>query len=177
MQNRAITGPEFEKSFTGLGWVKNSISPRLSWTGRGRNNIEKIKSLNFDHTSFNLLESSQFEKWDLYNPTTFKYREAKKYYVSQVFNWTLYSEPYFKVSSKSQLNLVDTFSYNNFTHKFFERHTKSGLFTEVQQKMIKTTEGIQFRDAFVPMKSLEFRTVLLDGWAGYNRITIQFKIK
>jgi hypothetical protein len=102
---------------------------------------------------------------------------VKKYYVSQVFNWTLYSEPYFKVAKTSQLDLVDTFSYNNFTRKFFERHTKSGLFTEVQQRMIKTAEGIQFRDAFVPKKHLEFRTVLLDGWAGYDRITIQFKIK
>ena len=42
---------------------------------------------------------------------------------------------------------------------------------------VKTAEGIQFRDAFVPKKYLEFKTVLLDGWAGYNRITIQFKIK
>jgi len=177
MQSRSITGPEFENSFTDLGWVKNSVSPRLSWTGRGRNNIEKIKSLNFDHTSFNLLGSSQFEKWDLYNPTTFKYREVKKYYVSQVFNWTLYSEPYFKVAKTSQLDLVDPIRYNDFTRNFFRIHTESGLFTDIQERMVETIEGIQFIDAFVPKKHLEFRTVLLDGWAGYDRITIQFKIK
>jgi hypothetical protein len=177
MQSRSITGPEFENSFTDLGWVKNSVSPRLSWTGRGRNNIEKIKSLNFDHTSFNLLGSSQFEKWDLYNPTTFKYREVKKYYVSQVFNWTLYSEPYFKVASESQLYLVDPIRYNDFTRNFFRIHTESGLFTDIQERMVETIEGIQFIDAFVPKKYLEFRTELLEGWAGCNRITIQFKIK
>jgi hypothetical protein len=102
---------------------------------------------------------------------------VKKYYVSQVFNWTLYSEPYFKVASESQLYLVDPIRYNDFTRNFFRIHTESGLFTDIQERMVETIEGIQFIDAFVPKKYLEFRTELLEGWAGCNRITIQFKIK
>lgn len=177
MQSRSITGIQFEKSFTNSGWVRSSLSPRLAWTGRGRTNIEKIISLDYDHTKFLLLGASRYQKWDLYNPTTFKYREVKKYYVSQVFNWTLYSEPYFKVASESQLYLVDPIRYNDFTRNFFRIHTESGLFTDIQERMVETIEGIQFIDAFVPKKYLEFRTELLEGWAGCNRITIQFKIK
>jgi hypothetical protein len=177
MQSRSITGIQFEKSFTSSGWVRSSLSPRLAWTGRGRSNIEKIISLDYDHTNFVLLGASRYQKWDLYNPTTFKYREVKKYYISQVFNWTLYSEPYFKVASESQFDLVDPIRYNEFTRNFYQMHTKSGLFTDIQERMIETIEGIQFIDAFVPKKHLEFRTVLLEGWMGCNRITIQFKIK
>lgn len=177
MQTRCKTGIEFENSFTKQGWKKLNSSPRLLWTGSGRNNLQKIVSLDYDHTSFRLLGSSYFDKYDLYNPITYKYREVKKYYISQISKWTLYSEPYFKVASDWQVGLVDTNQYNNFVQKFYEYHTESGLFNEVQKRMIRTAEGIQFIDGFVPKEQLEFRTVVLDGWAGYKRITIQFKLK
>jgi hypothetical protein len=177
MQTRCKTGIEFEESFTKLGWKRLNSSPKLRWTGYGRTNIEKIVSLNFDHTNFCLLGGSYFDKYDLYNPRTFKDREVKKYYLSQISKWTLYSEPYFKVGSYQQVDLVDTVEYNNFVKNFYEYHTKSGLLEEVQRGMIRTAEGIQLIDGFVPKTQLEFRTVVLNGWAGYDRITIQFKIK
>jgi hypothetical protein len=36
--------------------------------------------------------------------------------------------------------------------------------------------GIQFIDKFVPIENIEFRTIVVNGWGGYKRITIQFKI-
>jgi hypothetical protein len=177
MQTRAYTGAEFEKTMAKQGWRLVTVSPKLQWKGVGRNNIQKIKSVGYDPKNFGLTSESFLEKYDLFHPVSKKYREVKKYYISQISDWTLYSEPYFKIATSSQKKLVDTKTYNNFVDKFYNFNLKSGLISNIQKQMTRLTEGIQFIDGFVPKSELEFRTVVLDGWSGYKRITIQFRKK
>lgn len=177
MQTRSFTGAKFEKTMAKQGWRLVSVSPKLQWNGVGRNNIQKIKSVGYDPKKFLITPRSFFEKYDLFHPVSKKYREVKKYYISQIHDWTLYSEPYFKIATNSQKKFVDSKTYNNFVDDFYNLNLKSGLISNIQNEMTKLTEGIQFIDGFLPKSELEFRTTVLDGWSGYKRITIQFRKK
>jgi len=177
MQSRVYSGQDFEKTTAKNGWKLVTVSPKLKWVGNGRNNLQKIKDINYDPKKLKLESGSFLEKYDLFNPITKKFREVKKYYISDIYKWTLYSEPYFKIATERQTNFVDPQTYNNFVERFYDLNIKTGLFLEVQKKMTRLTDGIQFVDGFVPKTDLEFRTVVLDGWSGYKRITIQFRKK
>jgi len=177
-QSRVRLGELFENSFKGGDWDIVRMSPKIYWSGKGRDNLIKIRSLEFNEKDFYPLERSTWEKYDLKNNVDGRKREAKKYKIGRLTKWTLYSEPYFKVSNRRQLPKMDKEVYNEFLFRFYNLHQSDGLFDEVLKKMINSCEGIQFEDGFVPMENIEFRTILsTTEWAGYNRIQIQFKLK
>ena len=179
MQLRAKTGTDFEKECAVDGWVVKARKPSIKWSGKGRNNIQKIKSFNFDPSLFKILETTNFAKYDIYNPELDKYREVKKYKKSHFKSWTLYSEPYFKVATRIDATRIDSTTYNKFLQDFWEYNQNTGLFEKMLEGITSTvSEGIQCIDGFIPRQELDFRTVIVKkAWAEYNRITIQFRIK
>ena len=61
-QSRNKTGFEFEKQICeSNGWTRVSTSPKISWTGVGRTNFEKIASLNFNPNKFVPTSESVYE--------------------------------------------------------------------------------------------------------------------
>jgi hypothetical protein len=61
---------------------------------------------------------------------------------------------------------------------FYKMNTTNGVIQYVQEKMLRSVEGITMVDGYVPMENLEFRTVISENnWKGYHRIQIQFRIK
>jgi hypothetical protein len=178
MQTRAKSGVDFEKSVQVNGWVKQTSSPRMKWSGNGRTIFDKIKSINYDPTRFILDETVDITKYDIYHPETKRYREVKKYREESFDDWLLYSEPYFKMASKGLTNKMSVEVYNKFAEEFYELHSKSGLFERVIEKINEKSDGIQIVNGFIPKEGLEFRTVLVrNNWANYHRITIQVKKK
>lgn len=177
-QKRVKSGELFENTFKGTDWSIVRVSPRIYWSGKGRDNLQKIRSLNFKVEDFYPLEKSTWSKYDLLNTVDGRKREAKKYKIEKLTNWTLYSEPYFKVASRRQLPKITTDEYNSFLNEFYTYNEQKGFFDDVINKMVGSCEGIQFEDGFIPMDKIEFRTILSrHEWAGYNRIQIQFKLK
>ena len=68
--------------------------------------------------------------------------------------------------------------YNKFANEFYDHNLTTGLFDRVIDKMTSCSEGIMVQDGFIPSKDIEFRTELVaNQWGGYDRITIQFRIK
>ena len=176
MQLRAITGKLFENSLIKDGWIVKSKSPKLSWSGNGQNNFIKMKSINYQVNCFLLNENNDLSKYDIYHPKTNEFREVKKYTINKVKNWTLYSEPYFKVATKSQQKQIDVKTYNKFVEEFYDYNIKTGLIDTIQNGITSFSKGITLQDGFIPNERIEFRTVVVDGWSGYKRITIQFKV-
>ena len=87
MQNRAITGFDFEKTITSEGWERKEIKPKMNWDVKGRNIIEKIRNANFDPFNFNLSKSSQVSKSDFSGIDDESARfEVKKYKHNKLFN-------------------------------------------------------------------------------------------
>jgi len=177
-QPRVRSGELFENTFNGTEWEVVRVSPKIYWSGKGRDNLRKIRSADFNENEFYPLDKSTWNKYDLKNKVDGRKREAKKYKISKLTNWTLYSEPYFKVSTRNQLSRIDKEDYNDFLGRFYQLHKSDGLFDDIINKMTNSCEGIQFEDGFVPMDKIEFITMLsTTEWAGYNRIQIQFKLK
>ena len=178
MQSRAKTGTEFEKECAVDGWVVKTKRPSIKWSGKGRNNFQRIRSCDFDPSKFVLLENSNLSKYDIFNPELNKYREVKKYKKSELKSWHLYSEVYFKVANKVDASKIDVDAYNDFLDRFWEYNQNTGLFEKMLEGTTKYNEGIQCIDCFLTKEELEFRTVILNNcWRGYKRITIQFRIK
>lgn len=175
MQKRAKTGTEFERGLSLSGWCRKSMSPRLKWSGVGRNNFKKIIECNYNPEEFLLLDSVLC-KYDIMNSEG-EFREVKKYDTNKLKQWTLYSEPYFKVADRKQINIINIDKYNKFVDDFYQYNLSTGLFEKVIKGMTECITGIQFIDKFIPKEQIDFRTVVVDGWSGYKRITIQFKIK
>ena len=176
MQKRSKSGTDFENQVCGKGWRRKTSSPKLKWTGKGKSVFDKMKYWEYNPKEFNLYDSSKFCKYDIVSEDG-EYREVKKYYMEKLNNWTLYSEPYFKVATKKDATRIDVDTYNKFVDNFYEYNVGTGLFDYVVENMIKCISGIQVKDGFIPKDKLEFRTVIADGWRGYNRITIQVRIK
>jgi hypothetical protein len=178
VQARVKAGKLAEQSLIRDGWISNPIKPTFKWGGTGRNNIQKIKNCNYDPKIFSILTDSSLKKYDIYNPTTNKYREIKGYNINQLNKWVLYSEPYFKVSTRSQAKLITQDVYNDFLHRFTDHANNIGLIKHIEEQMVSSNEGIQFKDGFIPQYLIEFRTIIsYTEWLGYNRLQIQFKIK
>lgn len=175
MQSRTYSGPEFENHAGGEGWRREPSSPKLKWYGKGRSVFDRMKYCEYDPTKF-LLEDSNLCKYDIINDKG-ELREVKKYNIHELNKWTLYSEPYFKVATKKDVTRIDVDTYNKFVDNFYAYNDGTGLFDYVVNNMIECITGIQVKDGFIPKDRLEFRTVIVDGWRGYKRITIQFKIK
>ena len=178
VQGRVQSGKLFEQSLIKDGWIVKPKSPRLKWLGDGKSSFQKMKHCEYNPKLFKLDESSTVEKYDIIHPETNRYREVKKYMKKDLSTWTLYSEPFFKVATKSQQRQITTEVYNSFSKDFFNFHLKTGLFDEIVNNMTSYSEGIMVEDGFIPSKQLEFRTILVENnWAGYHRITIQFRLK
>lgn len=178
MQTRSITGKIFENSVTKGNWIRKSSSPKLVWVGDGKNNIEKIKNSNLDLNNFQLSKESKFDKYDIYNPKLNRYREVKKYKKEFCKNYLLYSEPYFKIATKDQASKINVDYYNKFVKTFYNHHLNTGLFDEVLVNITNKIDGIVLMDGFVPIDKIEFRTRINENsWKGFNRITIEFRIK
>jgi hypothetical protein len=175
VQKRAKTGTKFEQELSLNGWYRKAVSPRLKWSGVGRNNFKKIIECNYNPEEFLLLDSLLC-KYDIMNNEG-EFREVKKYDTNKLKQWTLYSEPYFKVADRKQINIINIDNYNKFVDDFYQYNLSTGLFEKVIKGMTECITGIQFIDKFVPKEEIDFRTVVVDGWGGYKRITIQFKIK
>jgi hypothetical protein len=177
-QIRNRTGTAFEKLLP-KGFIRVVKSPKMTWTGVGRSNIQKIKSCGFDVTKFNLLwDKSNFEKYDWIGDDGKKY-EVKKYDKCELTKWTLYSEPFFKIATKSNTKKIEPDVYNEFLERFYEYNKQSGLFDSIIQKMISTSNGIYIKNyELIKYSELEFNCELVKGcYAGYNRIMIKFKLK
>jgi len=174
-QNRIKSGKDFEKSLETKDWKLKSKSPRINWGGNGRHNIDKLKNTPVSELTINV-EKSKFIKYDLYNASTNKGREAKKYHKKKCTDWKLYSEPFFKIATKDQAKKITPVHYNGLIEKFYVHNTNNKLFHTVSNKIIETCEGIFVEDGFIPINEIEFRTIMLKGtWGGYHRITIQWR--
>ena len=176
MQKRSKTGTDFENQLCADGWTRKSVSPRFKWTGKGRSIFDKMKYCGYNPNEFNLYDSSKFCKYDIIHENGEK-REAKNYYMKRFKRWVLYSEPYFKVAREKDATRIDVDTYNKFVNDFYEYNVGTGLYDYVVENMTECITGIQVKDGFIPKDKLEFRTVVVDGWEGYNRITIQVRIK
>ena len=177
VQSRVQAGKEMEKVSLTHGWVKANSKPILKWRAPGKNNIDKIINSNYDPKRFSVLENVTLNKYDIYNPTTNKYREVKSYYINQINKWTLYSEPYFKIATRTQQSQISTDKYNEFIEKFYTHAKETGILHFIQTQMTSSNEGILLKDGFIPTESLEFRTILnREQWGGYHRIQIEFRI-
>jgi len=178
MQTRAVTGIQFENN-TLEGYRKVNISPRIMWEGIGRNNFDKIKSLNYDVTKFIIIwEKSRFTKADWEGPNGELY-EVKKYSRKDIDKWKLFSEPFFKMASKGRLKCMRVEEYNKFVDEFYEYNKSNGTFDKIIKNICNSVSGIYIENhECIPMEDLEFKIeILRNCWEGYNRITLFFRLK
>ena len=89
-QPRVRSGELFENTFNGTEWEVVRVSPKIYWSGKGRDNLRKIKSVNLNEKEFYPLEKSTWTKYDLKNRDDGRKREAKKYKINKLTNWILY---------------------------------------------------------------------------------------
>lgn len=182
-QIRNKTGTEFEKKICeNQGWIRKPKSPKIIWSGKGKTNLEKILSINFNPDKFYPLPQSDFTKYDAQN-TKGEFIEIKKYNSSRIKGWYLYSEPAFKISTKRDIpNVVKLFGngsldlakqkYNNFVELMYNKIGDKYL-----NEFVKLNSGIQFEDKFIPKSNIDYRWyVYKNSWMGFDRLSIQFKI-
>lgn len=182
-QSRNKTGVDFEKMICEIkGWSHTPVSPKIIWSGIGRTNFDKIASIDFDASKFLPTSESTFEKYDAITDKGEKV-ELKKYKISKVKKWTAYSEPIFKVASKSMVEHVTNLfgkgdlalaqtNYNKFVADMFNY-----VGQDILDKITCSNIGIQLEDGFIPQSSLEYRWKIKKGWKGFNRLSIEFRIK
>jgi hypothetical protein len=183
-QSRNSTGTKFEKYMCEVkGWTHKSASPRLTWTGVGKSQFMRSKSLDFDADKFKpVVEDSRLVKYDAIDQNG-NFIEIKDYPVKKANKWLLYSE-FFAVKRKNQLKgtakvfgdgdvgkSVET--YNNFIPKLIKHFDEDFI-----NKLVSSNIGVQFRDEFVSNDNLEFRaSIIKNAYEGYDRLKIEFKLK
>lgn len=183
IQTRVAEGQKHEIETCLLnGWKHVNGKPRFYWGGIGRSNIEKIYNADFDATKFLLTDKSLFTKYDAIDQDG-NNREIKKYFVLDASKWTLYSEPVFCIKTKGilakaikllgngDINVANT-KYNKFLDDVI-----INLGQDIITKMTSTNIGIQFIDGFIPQDKIEYRWKVNTGWKGFNRISIEFRVK
>jgi hypothetical protein len=182
-QARNKSGVQFEKVICEeKGWKHVSKSPKIKWDGIGRNNIQKVASLNLDPTKFIPTSKSFFEKYDAITETGEKV-EIKKYDSKYLKDWVLYSEPIIKVTCQRDIDNVTKYLGNGDVDLGRERYNQfisklePIVSIDILEKITNSNIGIQLKDKFVLQSELEYRWVVKEGWAGYDRLTIEFKIK
>jgi|LakMenE18May11ns_1017448.scaffolds.fasta_scaffold9864406_3 hypothetical protein len=182
-QVRNKTGITFEKLICEeKGWKHNSKSPKIVWAGFGRNNFQKIAFLDFKANKFIPTSDSIFEKYDAITKENEKI-EIKKYDSKYLKNWVLYSEPIIKVTRQRDIDNVTKYLGNGDVSLGKEKYNK--FIEELQQyigddilkKIITSNIGVQLKDKFIPQSELEYCWVIKRGWMGYNRLSIEFKLK
>jgi len=182
-QSRNKTGVEFENKICEVkGWTRVSKSPKIKWTGTGRSNFQKIASVNFNPDTFLPLPNSIFDKYDAITETGERV-ELKKYKISKLKDWALYSEPIFKVASHGDVSKVTKIFGQGSLEKAIEVYNQfvSGIVKNIGQdildKITQSNIGIQLEDGFVPQSNLEYRWVIRKGWANFDRLSIEFRVK
>jgi hypothetical protein len=176
MQIRAISGYSFEREVREKENFERYIkAPRIKWSGVGRNNVERLMSLNKDPELFKpIIEESKFVKADAKDVNGVLY-EIKKYYKEELNKFRLYSEPIIKVSPRrSKWGEGDPY-YDNF--KDCNEYNKTIL-----ENIYKSNSGLFTRDGFIPYSELEFKWVINKGeyapiFENYHRLTIVFRLK
>ena len=192
MQARAKTGYSFERKVRREeGFERYIRAPRIKWTGEGKNNVQKILSLNKNPRLFKpIIEESKFIKADARGKDGTLY-EIKKYSKKDIIKFRLYSEPIIKVApSRSKWGKGDPYydsfkdsdEYNKFIYKltktrWWRKHNKTLL-----ENIYKSNSGIFSKDGFIPHEELEFKWVINKGsyapiFEGYHRLTIIFRLK
>jgi len=192
MQLRAISGYSFEREVRGREGFKRYIkAPRIKWTGEGRNNVQKILSLNKNPKLFKpILEESKFTKADAMDVDGNLF-EIKKYFKKDLYKFRLYSEPIIKVAPRRSKwgkgdpyfdNFKDSEEYNRFIYKMTKTKWWRKYNKIILENIYKSNSGIFSRDGFIPYSELEFKWVINKGeyapiFENYHRLTIVFKIK
>jgi hypothetical protein len=182
-QSRNKTGVNFEKYICDInGWEHSPCSPKIIWTGSGKSNFEKIYSLNFDVSKFKPTDQSILKKWDAIIDGK-DYIEIKKYKLKKIETWKLYSEPIIKIANKATLkNVVNLFGdgnidmaktkYNKFVNELYEDIDYS-----IIETITSSNIGVQLEDIFIPHDELEYSWSVKKGWMGFDRLSIEFRIK
>lgn len=191
-QVRAKTGLEFEVIVRDReGFERYIKAPRIKWSGTGKNNMERLLSVNKDPKKFKpIMSKSKFVKADARDKNGVLY-EIKKYNRSDLTTYKLYSEPIIKVApTRSKWGKGDPYydafescnEYNTFIYKI----TKTRWWRKYNKTILKniytSNSGIFSKDGFIPYSDLKFKWVINKGeygpiFDGYNRLTIIFKIK
>lgn len=182
-QTRNKTGIKFEKLICEEnGWKHVSKSPKIKWAGFGKNNFEKILFLNFKASKFIPTSDSTFEKYDAINETGDKI-EIKKYDSKYLKNWVLYSEPIIKISDQRGVNNVTKylgggdFDLGREKYNHFISELQEFISDDIIRKITNSNVGVQLKDNFIPQSELEYRWIIKKGWLGFDRLSIEFKIK
>jgi|TARA_R110000868_G_scaffold327150_1_gene588189 hypothetical protein len=183
-QSRSKTGVDFEKKICeAKGWTHKSASPRINWTGTGRSNWNKIVQAGFDPTNFiPNMDKSVFDKYDAITEKGEKV-EIKKYNSTKLSSWTMFSEPVFKVATRSALKTVtNKFGEGDFDSSVEVYNTfVDGIIPHVGDEILnnitRSNIGVQCEDRFIPQSELEYRWKVKSGWKGYNRLSIEFRVK
>jgi len=191
-QVRAKTGLEFEVLVRSReGFERYIKAPRIKWTGTGKNNMERLLSVNKNPNKFKpIMSESKFIKADARDKNGVLY-EIKKYNISDLNTYKLYSEPIIKVApTRSKWGKGDPY-YDAFEscdeyNKFIYKITKTRWWRKYNKTILKniytSNSGIFSKDGFIPYTDLKFKWVINKGeygpiFHGYNRLTIIFKIK
>ncbi len=118
IQKRVNTGKSFELSVAKGDWKLLTDRPLIVWSGKGKNNIDKIKSLNLNHKNFIPTEKTKWSKSDVTNVRDGRKREIKKYNTKQIKSRNLYSEPFFKIARTNKAKRIGKIEYKNFTSAY-----------------------------------------------------------
>ena len=109
--------------------------------------------------------------------------EIKKYDSSKLRSWTMYSEPIFKVATRSaKSTVIEKFGDGDY-NRSVERYNNfvSGMVPNVGDEILnaitQSNIGIQCVDRFIPQSELEYRWNIRSGWKGYNRLSIEFRLR
>lgn len=191
-QHRVKKGKEFEEYICRVyGLSRHMKRPRLHWTGEGRNNVNKIVSLNKNPEKFKpILSESKFTKSDAIDDAGNLY-EIKGYSKKQLTKFKLYSEPIIKVSpTRSKWGEGDPFfdnfnsstEYNSFIDNLFNTKWWKRYNQIILDSITHSNRGVYCKDGFICLEKLEFKWVINKGqygpiFDGYHRISIVFKIK
>ena len=192
MQRRAITGYKFEREVRSReGFGKHINAPRIKWSGVGKNNVEKLLSLNKDPERFKpIMEESKFSKSDAIDKEG-NFYEIKKYSKKDLNVFKLYSEPIIKVSPRRSKwgkgnpffdNFKDCEEYNNFIYRI----TKTKWWKKYNKTILKniyiSNIGVFSKDGLIPHSELEYKWVINKGkyapiFDNYHRLTIVVRLK
>jgi len=192
VQKRVKTGKEFEEYICRVyGLSRHMKRPRLHWAGEGRNNINKLISVNKNAEKFKpILSESKFIKSDAIDKEGNLY-EIKKYSKHQLKKYRLYSEPIIKVApSRSKWGSGDPFfdnfksalEYNNFIGELMKTKWWENYNQIILDSIIYSNKGIYCKNGFLSHDQLDFKWVINKGeygpiFDGYYRLSIVFKIK
>lgn len=192
IQKRVKTGKEFEEYICRVyGLSRHMKRPRLYWTGEGKNNVNKLVSLDKDPEKFKpILSESKFTKSDAIDEDGNLY-EIKKYSKHQLTKYRLYSEPIIKVSpSRSKWGEGDPFfdnfnsadEYNSFIENLLQTEWWKRYNQIILDSITHSNRGVYCKDGFICLEKLDFKWVINKGeygtiFDGYHRLSIVFKIK